>query len=145
MVGERRWWAAKEAGLAHLNCIVRNDIKEREAREMQFAENCQRDDVPPLEQARAWKAYLDRYKVTQMEAGNIGPYEAVKIAALPVDQQELAAEVVSSGLIRGRMLDKLAKMARANPERPLQDIIKQLHSSNKPECPGNIYTSSKVT
>jgi ParB/RepB/Spo0J family partition protein len=159
VVGERRWRAARDAGLAQLECVVRNDIDEQVTREMQFAENYQRDDVPPLEQARSLKEYMDRYAVSQselsrrtgipqrtisdrlillslpasvhtrIEAGEIGPYEAVKIAALRVDQQEGAAKIVSSGLIRGRMLDKLVKMARANPERPLQYIIKQLITS----------------
>lgn len=55
VVGERRWRAAKDAGLAHLDCIIRNDIEEQGAREMQFAENYQREDIPPMEQARAWK------------------------------------------------------------------------------------------
>ena len=78
---------------------------------MQFAENYQRQDIPPLEQARSFKDYLSRYKVSQselsrrtgipqrtisdrlallslpasvhakIEAGEIGPYEALKIAA----------------------------------------------------------------
>lgn len=158
VVGERRWRAAKEAGLAHLDCIVRDDIGEQVTREMQFAENCQRDDISPLEQARSFKEYIDRYGVSQselsrrtgipqrtisdrltllslpasvharIEAHEIGPYEAVRIAALPAHQQEGAAEAVSSGLIPGRMLDKLVKMVQTNPERPLRDIIKQLHS-----------------
>lgn len=159
VVGERRWRAAKDAGLAHLDCIVRNNIDEQGTREMQFAENYQRDNVPPLEQARSWKDYLDRYSVSQnelsrrtgipqrtisdrlallslppsvharIEVEEIGPYQAVKIATLPAHQQEAAAEAVSSGLIGGRILDKLVKMARANPERKLAEIIKQLYSS----------------
>ena len=39
VVGERRWRAAKDAGLSHVDCIIRHDIDERKTREMQFAEN----------------------------------------------------------------------------------------------------------
>ena len=158
VVGERRWRAARDAGISHVECIVRHDLDEQKAREMQFAENYQREDVPPLEQARSWKAYLDKYKVSQrelsrrtgipqrtisdrlallslpmsvhaqIEAGEIGPGEAVKIAALPADQQEAVAEAVSSGRIGGRILEKLAKLARAAPGKPIQDIINELAS-----------------
>ena len=143
VVGERRWRAARDAGLSHVDCIIRHDIDEQIAREMQFAENYQREDVPPLEQARSWKAYLEKYNLSQselsrrtaipqrtisdrlallslpvsvharIEAGEIGPYEAIKISALPSDQQEAVAEAVSSGRIGGRILEKLAKLARA--------------------------------
>jgi ParB family chromosome partitioning protein len=158
VVGERRWRAARDAGISHVECIVRHDLDEQKAREMQFAENYQREDVPPLEQARSWKAYLDKYKVSQrelsrrtgipqrtisdrlallslpmsvhaqIEAGAIGPGEAVKIATLPADQQEAVAEAVSSERIGGRMLEKLAKLARAAPGKPIQDIINELAS-----------------
>lgn len=137
VVGERRWRAAKDAGLSRVECIIRDDVDERKAREMQFAENYHREDVPPLEQARSWKRYLDEYRVSQrefsrrtgipqrtisdrlallslpvsvhaqIEAGEIGPYEGLKIAALPADRQEAVAEAVASGRIGGRDLEKL--------------------------------------
>jgi len=179
VVGERRWRAAKEAGLSHVECIIRHDVDGQKAREMQLAENSQREDIPPLEQARSWEDYLERYKVSQselsrrtgipqrtisdrlallslpasvharIESGEIGPYEAIKISALPADQQEAAAEAVSTGRIGGRMLERLAKVARAAPGKPIDDIIRELvspqaiqvsppeatdFSSEKPHC-----------
>ena len=158
VVGERRWRAARDAGLSHVECIIRYDASEQTAREMQLAENYQREDIPPLEQARSWKAYLDTYNVSQselsrrtgipqrtisdrlgllslpssvharIEAGEIGPYEAIKISTLPADQQEAVAEAVSSGRMGGRILEKLAKLARASPGKPIQDIIEELAS-----------------
>jgi len=127
LVGERRWRAAKDGGLSHIDCIIRDDVDEQKAHEMQLAENYQREDIPPLEQARSFKRYLATYGVSQselsrrtgipqrtisdrlallslpasvharLEAGEIGPYEAVRIAALPVEQQEAVARAVSSG------------------------------------------------
>jgi len=158
VVGERRWRAASEAGLSHVDCILRYDVDEQKARELQFTENYQREDIPPLEQARSLKAYLEKYEVSQrelsrrtgipqrtisdrlallslppsvhaqIEAGKIGPYEAIKICTLPADQQEAAAEAISSGRIGGRILEKLAKLARAAPRKPIQDIIEELVS-----------------
>lgn len=137
VVGERRWRAAKEAGLPHVHCIIRDGIDEQKAREMQLAENYQREDIPPLEQARSLKLYLDHYRVSQSElswrtgipqrsisnrlallslssslqariqAGEIGPYEAVKIAALPADRQREVVEAVASGRMGGRQLEEL--------------------------------------
>jgi hypothetical protein len=45
----------------------------------------------------------------RIEAGEIGPYEAVRIAALPKNQQEAVAEAVASGQIGGRALEKLIR------------------------------------
>lgn len=63
----------------------------------------------------------------RIEAGEIGPYEAVRIAALPAHQQEAVAKAMSSGIIGGRMMEKLVKMSRASPGRPLTNIINELH------------------
>jgi ParB family chromosome partitioning protein len=158
VVGERRWRAAKEAGLSYIECVIRHDLDEQKAREMQFAENYQREDIPPLEQARSWKHYLQTYHLSQselsrrtgipqrtisdrlallalpvsvhakIEAGEIGPYEALKIATLPPDQQEAVAEAVSSDRIGGRILEKLVRLARKAPGTPIQDIIQELAS-----------------
>jgi ParB family chromosome partitioning protein len=139
VVGERRWRAAKQAGMSHIDCIIRYDVSEQEARELQFAENYQREDIPPLEQARGWKQYIATYKVSQselarrtgipqrtisdrltllslpasvharIEGGEIGPYEALKITTLPRDQQEAVAEAVASGQMSGRELENLTR------------------------------------
>jgi ParB family chromosome partitioning protein len=141
VVGERRWRAAKQAKMSHVDCIVRYDVDEQKAREMQFAENYEREDIPPLEQARSLKAYLENYEVSQsefsrrtgipqrtisdrlallslpasvharIEAGEIGPYEALKIAKLPDDQQEGVAKAVASGQIGGRTLEDLIRQS----------------------------------
>jgi len=58
VVGERRWRAAKESGFSHIDCIIRHDLDDQKARELQFAENYLREDVPPLEQSRAFRSRL---------------------------------------------------------------------------------------
>ena len=54
---------------------------------------------------------------TRIEAGEIGPYEALKISALPADQQEAVAQAVSRGRMGGRALEKITRPASEFPHR----------------------------
>jgi ParB family chromosome partitioning protein len=59
--GERRWRAAGIAGLATLTCVVtEGPIEEGELRAVQLIENCLREDLQPIEQAKAFRALMDR-------------------------------------------------------------------------------------
>jgi ParB family transcriptional regulator, chromosome partitioning protein len=58
--GERRWRAARLAGLATLACIeAKVEMTPGEILEDQLVENCIREDLKPIEQARAFRALLD--------------------------------------------------------------------------------------
>jgi ParB family transcriptional regulator, chromosome partitioning protein len=59
VAGERRWRAASLAGLTELPVIIR-DLSDREALEIAIVENLQREDLGPLEEARAYQALLDQ-------------------------------------------------------------------------------------
>ena len=71
VIGERRYRAAKLDKLEEIECIVRNDVDDRIAREMQFAENSQQENVPPLELAKAFKKHRVKYKISQHQLANI--------------------------------------------------------------------------
>jgi ParB family chromosome partitioning protein len=59
--GERRWRAARMAGLATLSAVVMEGaIDAGELLAVQLVENCLREDLRPIEQARAFRALLDR-------------------------------------------------------------------------------------
>ncbi|MCA9243214.1 MAG: ParB/RepB/Spo0J family partition protein [Phycisphaerales bacterium] len=60
VAGERRWRAAKEAGLANVPCLIR-DISDVESLEIALIENLQREDLGPLERATAYQGYLDSF------------------------------------------------------------------------------------
>lgn len=59
--GERRWRAAKLAGLATMSCVVtEGPIDAAELLALQLIENCLREDLRPIEQARAYQSLMDR-------------------------------------------------------------------------------------
>ena len=59
--GERRWRAARMAGLATMSCVVsEGPIDAGELLALQLIENCLREDLRPIEQARAFKSLMDR-------------------------------------------------------------------------------------
>jgi len=70
IAGERRWRAAKRAGLEEMPCIVRND-DERKKREISLIENIQREDLNPIEKARSFKELMEEYSLTQMQMSEI--------------------------------------------------------------------------
>ncbi len=70
VAGERRWRAAKKAGLSEMPCIVRN-FDERKNREIALIENIQREDLNPIEKARGFKQLMDEYGLTQQQLADI--------------------------------------------------------------------------
>ena len=66
IAGERRWRAAQRAGLATVPAVVRN-ADDKEATALALIENIQREDLNPLEEARALRRLLDEYRLTHEE------------------------------------------------------------------------------
>jgi ParB family chromosome partitioning protein len=67
VAGERRWRAAQLAGLATVPAMVRS-MNERQSLEVALVENLQREDLNPIEQARAFRDLINLLGVTQDEA-----------------------------------------------------------------------------
>ncbi|MFC6591942.1 ParB/RepB/Spo0J family partition protein [Deinococcus lacus] len=59
VAGERRWRASQLAGLTQLPVIIR-DLSDREALEIAIVENLQREDLSPLEEARAYRTLMEQ-------------------------------------------------------------------------------------
>lgn len=91
--GERRWRAAKLAGLREIPAILR-EVSDREALELSLIENIQREDLGPLEEARAYQALLELHGTTQEElAQRLGRdrstlANALRLLKLPKQAQE---------------------------------------------------------
>jgi len=64
IAGERRWRAAQRAGLSKVSVIVRQ-VSDELALEMTLVENIQREDLNPIEAARAFDRLMEEFQLTQ--------------------------------------------------------------------------------
>ncbi len=70
IAGERRWRAAKLAGMKEIPVIIR-DYTDQEAAEISLIENIQRKDLNPVEEARAYQQLIGDYGMTQEELSEV--------------------------------------------------------------------------
>lgn len=71
LAGERRWRAAKMAGLPHVPVIVKDNFDENRLKlEVALVENLQREDLNPLEEAEAYARLANEFKLTQKDIAN---------------------------------------------------------------------------
>jgi ParB family chromosome partitioning protein len=106
VMGERRWRAAQEAGLAAIPAIVRETADDSMLRDA-LLENIHRAQLNPLEEAAAYQQLLDEFGVTHEElAVRIGRSRPVitnmiRLMRLPIAvQRRVAAGVLSAGHAR---------------------------------------------
>ena len=66
IAGERRWRAAKLAGLTEVPCIIRSE-SEQTSKEISLIENIQRADLNPIEKAMGYKELIDNYNLKQQD------------------------------------------------------------------------------
>ncbi|MGV0788912.1 ParB/RepB/Spo0J family partition protein [Mycolicibacterium sp. XJ2] len=106
VMGERRWRAAQEAGLATIPAIVRETTDDNMLRDA-LLENIHRVQLNPLEEAAAYQQLLDEFEVTHDElASRIGRSRPVitnmiRLLRLPIAvQRRVAAGVLSAGHAR---------------------------------------------
>lgn len=116
VVGERRWRAAKVAGLETLLAVV--DKTEQSARlEVQLIENLARADLKPMEEARAFATLRDTYGYTARElASRLGVSESKVSRSLALLELPAATqEAVDEGEIRGAAIRELIRDADRKP------------------------------
>ena len=70
VAGERRWRAAKKAGLTEMPVIIRQ-YDERKNKEIALIENIQREDLNPIEKAHGIKSLMEEYQLTQQQVSEI--------------------------------------------------------------------------
>ncbi len=66
IAGERRWRAAQRAQLLRVPVVLR-EVGDEQALELTLVENIQREDLNPIEQARAFQRLMDQFHLTQDE------------------------------------------------------------------------------
>lgn len=97
VVGERRYRASKAAGIKVIPAVVR-ELTEDQMMEIALIENLQREDLNPLEEAKAYQKLMEHLQVTQEELskklGKSRPHIAnhVRLLQLPQLAQEFIAE-----------------------------------------------------
>lgn len=124
VAGERRWRAAKAAGLAAVPVVIRNYTDSR-MQEAALIENIQRSNLDPIEEAKGIRAMMDNLQLTQEEAARklgksrTAVTNSLRLLALPPEVSTLIAErKLSAGLARPllglkepKTMVKLAKLA----------------------------------
>lgn len=124
VAGERRWRAAKAAGLVKVPVVIR-DYDDATMMEVALVENMQRSDLDPIEEARGIKNMMDALKVTQEEAAKrLGMSRAalansLRLLKLPEGAAQLVTDKkLTAGQVRPllsltdpQQIDKLALRA----------------------------------
>ena len=106
IAGERRWLAAREAGLETVPAIVR-EVNEQQRIELALIENVQRSDLSPLETAEAYRQLNEEFGLSHEQiADQVGKSRAsvtntLRLLKLPMDvKQALAENKISEGHAR---------------------------------------------
>ncbi|MFT4956473.1 MAG: ParB family chromosome partitioning protein [Brevundimonas sp.] len=143
IAGERRWRASQKAGLKTIPVLVR-ELDDGQVLEIAIVENVQREDLNPVEEARAYRTLMERFNRTQdVVAGVVGKSRShvantLRLLALPdpvldhvvagrlsagharalitaPNPDELADTVIKSGL-SVRQTEALARQAAEGPK-----------------------------
>ena len=148
IAGERRWRAAKIAGLKEIPVIIRN-YSEQEIVEISLIENIQREDLNPIEEAQAYKRLLTEFNLKQDEVAErvsksrAAVTNSIRLLKLSDEVQQMVIdEMISTGHAR-------ALLAVDDPEeqynlaqrifdeklsvRDVEKLMKNLHKPAKPK------------
>ena len=150
IAGERRWRAAKIAGLTEIPAIVR-DYSEVQAAEIALIENLQREDLNPIEEAQGYKHLMDRFGLTQDKiserVGKSRSNVANMLRLLNLDeeiQELLQGGKITTGHARALLAipekaQRLEIAARIEPEgltvRQIEELSKKKTTPKKPKAP----------
>ncbi len=106
VAGERRWRAARIAGLTEVPVVIK-ELTDEEVIEIAMIENLQREDLNPLEEALGYRYMMDELKITQEQAaekvGKSRPAvaNALRLLKLPNEVQEMVKNnLISPGHAR---------------------------------------------
>lgn len=128
IAGERRWRASKIAGMESIPAIVKR-YTEKQVKELSLIENLQREDLNPVEAARAIRQLMEEYKFTQeMVADRIGKSRpaianTLRLLSLP---QDILAMVEENRLSAGH-----ARCLVAVPDANVQYKFATMSADNK--------------
>ena len=150
IAGERRWRAARMAGLDEIPAVV-IEADDQKAMELAMIENLQREDLNPIEEAEGFRALVQTYGMTQeqaaekvgksrsavanalrlldlhpsiqksVEVGQISAGHARAILPLPPSLRTKAVREIVNGGLNVRQTEKLVKMLLARSQEPADE------------------------
>lgn len=145
VAGERRWRAAKMAGLKEVPVIIR-DYTEKEIAEISLIENIQRTDLNPIEEAMAYKSLIEEYNLKQDELAErisksrTAITNSMRLLKLADNVQDMVVEdLISAGHARALLAidnpDEQYELAQRVMDEKLsvRDIEKIVKAKNKPK------------
>lgn len=163
VAGERRWRAARIAGLSEVPVIIK-ELSDEETIEIAMIENLQREDLNPLEEALGYRYMMDTLNITQEQAaekvGKSRPViaNALRLLKLPKEVQEMVKNnVISSGHARALLAFESEKeiIMAANlivkedlSVRDIENLVKESKKQKKqpkePEKKENYYSEVEL-
>ena len=157
MAGERRWRAAKLAGLKEVPVIIR-DYTEQEIAEISLIENIQRENLNPIEEALAYKRLLEEFNLKQDEVAErvsksrAAVTNSIRLLKLSENvQQMLIDDMLSTGHARALISIEDPEVQYSLAQRifdeklSVRDVEKIMKNMNKPAKPVKVYDESLVT
>lgn len=112
VAGERRWRASQRAGLQKISAIVK-EIADEKLLELALIENIQREELNPIEEAKAYKKLVENLGLTQESiAERVGKNRTaittyLRLLKLPVDIQKLVEEEkITAGHARALLMSE---------------------------------------
>ena len=157
IAGERRWRAAKLAGLTEIAAVV-IDGDELKAAQVSIIENVQREDLNPVEEAMAYASLIDNFGLKQDEvAAQVGksrPAVAnmLRLLELPEEVLEMLRDgMITTGHARALLAleneENMAALARKTAEnnlsvREVENAVKKLNAISEEEAEAEIAAPS---
>ena len=147
IAGERRWRAARLAGLTEIPAVI-IEADDRKAMELAMIENLQREDLSPMEEAEGYKMLVEDYGLTQEQAAQrVGKSRspvanALRLLALsPALRQMVEEGRLSAGHARALLPLTAALQEQAAATvlkndlsvRQTEQLVKRLQAAPKPE------------
>lgn len=148
IAGERRWRAAKLAGLKEVPVIIKN-LTEQEIVEIALIENIQREDLNPIEEAQAYKKLLQEFNLKQDEVAErvsksrTAVTNSMRLLKLSEEVQQMVInEMITTGharallaiedseeqyMIAQKIFDEKLSV------RDVEKLVKNLHKPAKPK------------
>lgn len=156
VAGERRWRAARIAGLSEIPAVVR-ELDDLQAAQISLIENIQRSDLDPIEEAAAFRRLMDEFGMTQEQlartigrsrsaianslrlltldeqvkqmvaSGKLSPGHAkLLLTADPKDQPRLAQEAIDGDMTVRALEKHLDEYRKGSETYPLDQVVKEV-------------------